>query len=276
MLLLAQTQLGGEQFHLKAIVVVGRRGSSSTIALLITDGLLERSDLLLECRVVALLDNTNPCKRVQMSRRRHSAGRGRTAPKRSSPSHFPLGHPRRFSSRATRHHYLLGTPHRCIAGTPSRFHCEAIGSPSDASCIAFPTPLLSSSAPLKPMASLLNPKSSQHPWLHDKHASTRKRTLCFHYLLLLRVLPLQSILLRLTKTSNNSLEEQRLHSLPFPFAFCEFNLNTTHNSIIKSPKCREGISERNSLFANYSLPHGREVQEIVSAVAVAQFAHFGQ
>ena len=276
MFLLAQTQLGGEQLHLKAIVVVGRRGSSSTIALLITDGLLERGDLFLECRIVALLDNTNPCKRVQMSRRRHSAGRGRTAPKRSSPSHFPLGHPHRFSSRAARHHYLLRTPHRCIAGTPSRFHCEAIGSPSDASCIAFPTPLLSAFAPLKPMASSLHPKSSQHPWLHDKHASTRKRTLCFHHLLLLRFLPLQSILLRLTKTSNNSLEEQRLYSLPRPFAFCEFNLNTIINSIIKSPKSREGISERNSLFANYSLPHGREVQEIVSAVAVAQFAHFGQ
>lgn len=276
MLLLAQTQLGGEQLHLKAIVVVGRRGSSSTIALLITDGLLERGDLFLECRIVALLDNTNPCKKVQMSQRRYSAGRGRTAPKRSSPSHFPLGHPHRFSSRAARHHYLLRTPHHCIAGTLSQFHCEAIGSPSDASCTAFPTPPLSSSAPLKPMASPLNPKSSQHPWLHGKHASTRKRTLCFHYLLLLRFLPLQSILLRLKKTSNNSLEEQRLHSLPCPFAFCEFNLNTIINSIIKSPKSREGISERHSLFANYSLPHGREVQEIVSAVAVAQFAHFGQ
>lgn len=192
-----------------------------------------------------------------MSRRRHSAGRGRTAPKRSSPSHFPLGHPHRFSSRAARHHYLLRTPHHCIAGTLSQFHCEAIGSPSDASCTAFPTPPLSSSAPLKPMASPLNPKSSQHPWLHGKHASTRKRTLCFHYLLLLRFLPLQSILLRLKK---NKQQFTGGTALAFSsMSICVLRIQSQHynqlyNQITKIPRRnqREALSFCQLLFAPWT------------------------
>ena len=104
------------------------------------------------------------------------------------------------------------------------------------------------------------------------NAILENTTLCFHSFLHFNFHPLQSTFLYLRQVMKEERVEQYLHSLPCPFAFVIFNRCTVNRNRISHKRTKR----RDFFFLNSCLPYGREVQEIISTVAVAQFAHFGQ